>query len=57
MIEQDILGAQLVRKNNQLSSLYEKLNILQNTLHEGGAQYDQRLQDIRLLKLEIRRDR
>jgi hypothetical protein len=57
MNERDILGAQFVRKNNELSSLYEKLNILQSTLHEGEAQYDQRLEDIRLLKLEIRRDR
>jgi len=57
MNERDILGAQLVRKNNELSLLYEKLNILQHTLHEGEAQYDQRLEDIRLLKLEVRRDR
>jgi len=57
MNERDILGAQLVRKNNELSLLYEKLNILQHTLHEGEAQYDQRLEDIRLLKLEIGRDR
>jgi hypothetical protein len=57
MNERDILGAQLVRKNKELSSLYGKLNILQHTLHEGEAQYDQRLEDIRLLKLEIGRDR
>jgi len=57
MNERDILGAQLMRKNNELSLLYEKLNILQHTLHEGEAQYDQRLEDIRLLKLEIGRDR
>lgn len=57
MNERDILGAQLVRKNNELSLSYEKLNILQHTLCEGEAQYDQRLEDIRLLKLEIGRDR
>jgi hypothetical protein len=57
MNERDILGTQLVRKNNELSLLYEKLNILQHTLREGEAQYGQRLEDIRLLKLEIGRDR
>jgi hypothetical protein len=57
MNERDILGAQLMRKNNELFTLYEKVNILQSTLHEGEAQYDQRLEDIRLLKLEIKRDR
>jgi len=57
MNERDILGSQLVREKNELSLLYEKLNILQHTLHEGEAQYGQRLEDIRLLKLEIGRDR
>jgi hypothetical protein len=55
--ERDILGTQLVKKNNELSLLCEKLNILQHTLHEGEAQYDQRLEDIRMLKLDIGRDR
>lgn len=57
MNERAILGAQLVRKNNELSSLCEKQNILQHAFHEGEAQYDQRLEDIRLLKLEIGKDR
>ncbi|KAL0274940.1 UNVERIFIED_CONTAM: hypothetical protein PYX00_002956 [Menopon gallinae] len=53
--ERDILGTQLVRRNDELSLLYEKLKILQCTLHKGEAQYDQRLEDIRLLKIEIKK--
>jgi len=55
MKERDILGTQLVRRNDELSLLHEKIRILQSTLHAGEAQYDQRLEDIRLLKLEIKR--
>lgn len=53
--ERDILGTQLVRRNDELSLLYEKVKILQCTLNKGEAQYDQRLEDIRLLKIEIKR--
>lgn len=55
MNERDILGSQLVRRNDELALLYEKIKILQTTLHSGEAQYEQRLEDIRLLKIEIRR--
>ena len=52
--ERDLIGAQLVRRNDELSLLYEKIKILENTLHKGEQQYKERLEDIRLLKLEIR---
>jgi hypothetical protein len=55
MNERDILGIQLVRRNDELSSLYEKIKILQSTLYKGETQYAQRLEDIRLLKLEIKK--
>lgn len=55
MNERDIQGTQLARRNDKLSSLHEKTKILQTTLHNGEAQYDQRLEDIRLLKLDIKR--
>ncbi|XP_068081247.1 cilia- and flagella-associated protein 58 [Anabrus simplex] len=55
MNERDILGTQLIRRNDELALLYEKIKILQSTLMKGEAQYDQRLEDIRLLKLEIKR--
>jgi hypothetical protein len=53
MNERHILGTQIGRKNDELSLLNEKIKSLQSTLHKGEAQYDQRLEDIRLLKLEI----
>ncbi|XP_058235991.1 cilia- and flagella-associated protein 58-like [Hemibagrus wyckioides] len=53
--ERDILGTQLVRRNDELSLLYEKIKIQQSILNKGEIQYNQRVEDIRLLKLEIRR--
>jgi hypothetical protein len=55
MNERDVQGTQLARRNDELSLLHEKIKILQTTLHKGEAQYDQRLEDIRLLKLDIKR--
>lgn len=53
--ERDILGTQLVRRNDELALLYEKIKIQQSTLSKGELQYRQRLEDIRLLKLEIKK--
>ncbi|XP_060527691.1 cilia- and flagella-associated protein 58-like [Cylas formicarius] len=55
--ERDILGSQLVRRNDEIALLIEKINILQSTLSRGETHYDQRLEDIKLLKLEIKRMR
>jgi len=52
--ERDLIGVQLIRRNDELSLLYEKMKILEMTLHKGERQYNERLEDIRLLKLEIR---
>lgn len=35
MNERDTLGSQLVRRNDELALLYEKIRILQSTLHRG----------------------
>ncbi|KAJ0411692.1 hypothetical protein ATCC90586_002076 [Pythium insidiosum] len=51
--ERDILGTQLIRRNDELALLYEKLKIQQSTLSKGEVQYQERLQDIRVLKLKI----
>uniref|UniRef100_UPI00358EC3C2 cilia- and flagella-associated protein 58 n=1 Tax=Myxine glutinosa TaxID=7769 RepID=UPI00358EC3C2 len=51
--ERDVLGRQLMRRNDELALLYEKVKILQSTLNKGEVQYQQRLSDIQLLKLEI----
>ncbi|KAJ3034777.1 hypothetical protein HDV00_004639 [Rhizophlyctis rosea] len=53
--ERDILGTQLIRRNDELSLLYEKIKIQSSTLNKGELQYRERLEDIRVLKLEIKK--
>ncbi len=52
--ERDILGIQLVRRNDELALLYEKLRVVQSTLKTGEAQYEARMDDIRILKIKIK---
>ena len=52
--ERDLIGAQLTRRNDELTLLYEKVKINEMTLHKGELQYNERLEDIRILRLEIR---
>ena len=47
-----MLGAQMVRKNDELALLYEKTKVQQSTLLKGEAQYHERLEDIRILKVK-----
>ena len=51
--DRDILGTQLVRRNDELSLLYEKIKIQQSTLSKGAVQYRERINEIRLLKIKI----
>ncbi|PRP78294.1 flagellar associated protein [Planoprotostelium fungivorum] len=51
--ERNILGGQLIRKNDELALLYEKIKVQQSTLSKGEAQYHERLEDIRVLKIMI----
>lgn len=51
--ERDILGTQLIRRNDELALLYEKIKIQQSTLNKGEVQYRERLKEIRMLKLKI----
>jgi len=53
--ERDMIGAQLIRRNDEMTLLYEKLKIVQMTMHKAELQYNERLDDIRVLRLEIRR--
>lgn len=53
MNERDILGTQLVRRNDELSLQYSRVKVLHGTLQHGQTQYNQRLEEIRLLKLEV----
>ncbi|XP_012060383.1 PREDICTED: cilia- and flagella-associated protein 58-like [Atta cephalotes] len=55
MNERDILGTQLVRRNDELSLQYSRMKVLNRTLQCGEKQYNQRLEDIRLLKFEVNR--
>merc|ERR1711934_449469 len=51
--ERDILGTQLIRRNDELALLYEKIKIQQSTLKKGEVQYRERIEDISILKLKI----
>merc|ERR1719353_130429 len=41
--ERDILGTQLIRRNDELSRLYEKIKLQQCTLTQGERAYNERL--------------
>lgn len=45
--ERDILGSQLVRRNDELALLYEKVKIQQSTLSRGQLQYRDRCARVR----------
>ncbi|XP_031166935.1 cilia- and flagella-associated protein 58 [Sander lucioperca] len=53
--ERDNLGKQLLHRNDERALLYEKIRIQQSILSKGDFHYNQRMDDIRLLKLEIKR--
>ncbi|XP_036140535.1 cilia- and flagella-associated protein 58 isoform X2 [Monomorium pharaonis] len=55
MNERDILGTQLVRRNDELGLQYSRIKVLNRTLQCGEMQYNQKLEDIRLLKFEVKR--
>lgn len=51
--EKDLIGIQMIRRNDEIGLLNEKLHIIQMALDRGESQYNKRLDDIRLLKIEI----
>jgi len=51
--ERNILGTQLIRRNDELSLLYEKIKIQKSTLDKGETQYKERLDEIRILKQQV----
>ena len=51
--ERDILGTQLIRRNDELALLYEKIKIQQSTLTKGQVAYTNRLNEIRVLKVKV----
>jgi len=55
--ERDSLGKQLIHRNDERALLYEKIRIQESILSKGDFHYNQRLEDIHLLKLEIKKVR
>eukprot|EP00828_Plagiopyla_frontata_P004424 TRINITY_DN11593_c0_g1_i1.p1 TRINITY_DN11593_c0_g1~~TRINITY_DN11593_c0_g1_i1.p1 ORF type:complete len:720 (-),score=184.60 TRINITY_DN11593_c0_g1_i1:201-2111(-) len=51
--ERDILGTQLIRRNDESALLYEKIKIQEGTLANGEAEYRERMSDINLLNIKI----
>lgn len=49
--ERDILGTQLIRRNDELALLYEKIKIQQTSISQGEVGYRDRIEDLRVLKL------
>jgi chromosome segregation ATPase len=52
--ERDILGTQLMRRNDELALLGEKIRMQQEALKTGEEQYAERLDDIRIMKLKVK---
>jgi len=48
--ERNILGTQLIRRNEELALLYEKIKIQESTLKKGERQYRHRLEEIKKQK-------
>ncbi|NWT10307.1 CFA58 protein, partial [Vireo altiloquus] len=53
--ERHALGSQLIRRNDEVALLYEKVKIQQAILNRGETEYRQRMEDMRILKLEIKK--
>ena len=51
--DRDVLGTQLVRRNDELALLYEKIKIQQSILNKGQLQYRERLDELRVLKVKL----
>ena len=45
MKDRDVLGTQLIRRNDEIALLYEKIKILQDTLKKGEVEYNRRCED------------
>ncbi|KAL1137727.1 hypothetical protein AAG570_009423 [Ranatra chinensis] len=52
-----LLATQLDRRSTELSLMYDKIDVMQAVLGRGEEQYNQRLDDIKILKLEIKKIR
>ena len=48
--DRDILGSQLIKRNDELATLYERIKSQQSLIYKGSIQYQQRVNDIGALK-------
>ncbi|KAK7161348.1 hypothetical protein R3I94_004128 [Phoxinus phoxinus] len=55
--ERDLLETQLVKRNDVLKLLYEKIKIQQSIMNKGDLFFHEKVEDIRLLKLTIKKQR
>lgn len=55
--EKDILGVQLVQRNDELAKLYERIRIQKSVLDKGEAQFNKVLEDLRRVREEICQNR
>lgn len=53
--ERHALGTQLIHRNDEVALLYEKIKIQQAILNRGENEYRQRVEDMRILRLEIKK--
>eukprot|EP00406_Dinophysis_acuminata_P013650 CAMPEP_0179238116 /NCGR_PEP_ID=MMETSP0797-20121207/14786_1 /TAXON_ID=47934 /ORGANISM="Dinophysis acuminata, Strain DAEP01" /LENGTH=839 /DNA_ID=CAMNT_0020945411 /DNA_START=50 /DNA_END=2567 /DNA_ORIENTATION=+ len=53
--ERDVVGTQLIRRNDELALLYEKIKIQQRTLQTGEVAYKQQLEESRGLNVAAAR--
>ena len=51
--ERDIVNNQMIKRNEEIALLYEKIKIQQSVLTKGEKQYTERTEDIKSLKVEI----
>ncbi len=51
--ERDILGTQLIKRNEELANLYEKIKIQQSTLTKGNIYYNEKYQEVENFKVKI----
>jgi len=53
MSERDILGNQLIKRNEELTKLYEKVKVQRSVLHHGELQYQDRVAEINHLSKSL----
>ena len=53
MDERDVLGTQVIRRNDALALLHEKIKITQRTVSQGQLAQQRKLDELRLLQLKL----